>query len=328
MPALSILTKAGEEAAQKAAITAAKQASEAAAKKAAQEAAQKAAQAAAKKSAMAAAAAAATAASVKAAKDAAETAAAKAAKTASTQALEKASAEALEKASKTVTKAASEAESAAAKIVKQTDDDVAKASKNFIAKNPKLVAGGVGAAGLAGYAELKFKERNNKTLSITKIEQTGANSVQITFTPALKLLKTDKVDILATNCSPVLNALLVPIQKIVSDTSINVAGNIVMPGNTGKIVTHSSFEGQLVGAMVDAGGAVAGVGAQIAGGVADKALTAAGLPNISDMIAKLTSYKYYAMAFIVIALALKFWPSGQFMGQRRRVPQEAVSLTI
>jgi hypothetical protein len=281
------IAKAGKEAADAAIVKAAKQASDAAAAKAAKEAADSAA--------------------TKAAKEAADQAAKKASEDAAAQAAEAAA----QKASKA---ASDDAAKGAEKVVtKQTKDEADAAGQSFLSKNKGLVVGGIAASTLVAASAVKFAARNDKKVTITKIEAvsgglfSSSTTVKITYSPPLKILATDKVDIADTDCVPPLYKFFLPITKVLSDTEIVVAGVITAPGTKGSIVNHTSMQGQLADSIVTAGGAVVGAGANIAGGIVDQGLSSAGLPTISGLGAKLASYKYYILIAICLYFALKLY---------------------
>lgn len=219
------------------------------------------------------------------------------------------------KAGTLVTKGASdlakESEGAAKTIGKQASGDAKKASESFLSKNPKLVVGGVAVATLAAAATVKFEASNNKKLTITATApMSDGTGTQITFTPALDILKTDKLDISGTNSNPSIDGSLVPIVKVISKTQVVIGTPSSTSGTTGQLVNHTSFEGQITNTMVEAGGAVIGAGLKVGGGALDAGFKAAGLPTPSAMLAKLASYKYYILAVLLAYLALKFWPRG------------------
>ena len=198
----------------------------------------------------------------------------------------------------------------AAKVVgKQGKTEAKNASESFMRKNPKLVIGGVAAAGFAAAGMAKYEANNNKKVTITTISASpdGKGSV-ITFSPGFDILKTDKVDISGTNSNPSIDGSLVAIVKVLSKTQIQIATTVSTAGTTGTMINHTSFEGQVTNQMAVAGGAVIGAGLDVAGGAIDKGLTAAGFPTPAVMWAK---YKWYLMALLAVVLALKFWPSGK-----------------
>jgi hypothetical protein len=219
--------------------------------------------------------------------------------------------------------ALSELSAGAKKIAKQTETEAAAASKSFLAKNPKLVIGGVTAAGVAAYSGAKFAERNNKVVGITKIES-NASGVLLTYTPALKILSTDNVDLTNTNCVPSINGTGLEVLKVLSQTQIVVAGKITSAGTSGSIKNHTSFEGQATDAIATAAGSAVQAGATVAASAVTGGLTGAGV-DPGAFFAQLSAYKPYVIGILVLLLLLKIAP--MFMGHRTGYTEQPKPIT-
>lgn len=114
-------------------------------------------------------------------------------------------------ASKTAAKTASgEAASEAAKTAaKDAAEQEAKKASKLTAKDVAKYAGLAAAAGVGVYlyaqSDQKANASNNTPRQITKVESGGgliSSSLKITFTPALKILKSDSITFEGTQCKP------------------------------------------------------------------------------------------------------------------------------
>ena len=208
------------------------------------------------------------------------------------------------------------AKTAAKSTGKETKDTALQKAAQFASKNPKLVIGGMTAAAIAGVATNKFLERNGKNLNVTKIESVpssvgGISSlVKITFSPEFDFQSTDKVTVTKSNCQPNVDGEQQEITSILSKTEIILTRAISNPGNSGNLVTHTSFEAQLTDTATDAASKVVDVAADVAtdvgGGILNKVF-----PDASNMINNIMSYKYYAISIVCILIVLKLyisWP--------------------
>jgi hypothetical protein len=213
---------------------------------------------------------------------------------------------------------ASTAKAAAIKSTgNETKDTALKKAAKFAADNPKLVIGGVAATAIAGASMDKFLARDGKSLTITKIEQvpsstgTVSSSVKITFTPSFDFQSTDKVSVSGTDCAPDVNGENQVIAKILSKTEILLGRTIARSGSGGTLVTHTSFEAQLIDTTADAAGTAINVAADVGGNVVDNVLAKTGLPNTQEIWASIKSYKNYVIVVFTIIVLLKLyisWP--------------------
>jgi hypothetical protein len=289
---------AAKNVAEAVAKTAAKNAAEAVAKTAAKNVAEAVAKAAAKNVAEAAAKAA--------AKNAAEAAAKKALKNTAKEAGESAA-----KNSSNFIKGGEKNARGLLKRVTQSVDNARSAMTKFITKNPKLVIGVLVGAAAGGYVLNKFMTLNDKTYKVVSIKAHTIGGILGVGGPAAikieyqsggdKLRVKDTIVVTDSNSAEIADGGYI-IQEVnnTANPAYLIANygpgnstkmpNITKPANTGNMMYKTTFESQLAGAVIDAGGAIGGIAGDIGGGVLDSVF-----PGISE-------YKTPILMFIFLVI--------------------------
>jgi hypothetical protein len=173
--------------------------------------------------------------------------------------------------------AAAKAAGSAGDAAKTTSkaEDLLKAAKENPGKAAALLAG----AGAAGVAAKNFMESDGKKVGISKIEGVkeggafgfgGDDVAKITFTPELDALKSDKLKIEGTDCTPPIDGASVAIYKIYSKTVIGVKLDkpLTAPGTKGSLTLSTTMAARTGQALGEGAGAVGEVAGTAAGGLA------------------------------------------------------------
>ena len=262
----------GGKAAGDAAEKAAKEAAEKAAKKTAGEAAEKAAKEAAEKTAKEAAEKAAKEAGEKAAKEAAANGASEAGQKAAREAAEKSAKEAGEKAAKEASeKAAKEASEKAAK--QSAEDATEKAAKEAAEKEGKDYAMYAAAAALAGIGLYTYgkgadeaEKSNNTPRGITMITSNTGTKYDVSYNPAIRILKADSMVISSSNTVPKIDGTQV-VSSVIGDSKIVIDFGVTLTSNAagGSIKVTTTPEDQAGADIADAAAAAAAAAKDVAG---------------------------------------------------------------
>jgi hypothetical protein len=259
-------------------------------------------------------------ASQKAIKAAAEKAAKEAAQKTVKAAAEKAAKEAAQKLAKeTAEKLAKEtAEKATKKTLKETAKDVAKKTAKFVANNPKKIAAGLLAVGLATDAGLNSLKKNSAQIVITSIENAGNGNLRIIIDNAerqIEINPTDTIIIKGSNSIPSIDGTYKK-SIIVDINAIELPGIQVTTNGTGGVMSFdTNFLSELKDTTTDtAKTAVKTVVSEVLpaigdvmGDVMEEALKAAGIdPKIIENVKKYISYVPYVILAIICIWLLTY----------------------
>jgi hypothetical protein len=211
------------------------------------------------------------------------------------------------------------------KAGKETSESLAKKAKDIadkagdmLKKVDKKTLVAVGAAGGLGlYLVKKVKDMEGKKVGITKVEagKTGVAGfggdkkvVLITYSPALEIRSTDKIDIDGSQTTPSMDGKDYNVNSVKSDTQIyvTVGNDITAFKEGGQITLHTDFESQALGLVKD-GAAAAG---ELAGDVAGAG--AGGLLKGLGIDPKIAMYVGIGLGVLILLFILM-----KFMGKKK-----------
>jgi hypothetical protein len=186
------------------------------------------------------------------------------------------------------------AEETTEKTIKETAEKTVKeAGQKTLSKSKKLLLAGVVAAGGAlAYASIQSASNNGEIVNIKSIKKVSdepmggllswvteavsgppakKTTVNITYSPKLKICSQDIITLSETNCEPKIEGNF-KISKIISDTELEIEVDLVLTknGDSGLLVLNTDVGKQLQCLTEDLGDAVGGA----AGGAAGAALSA------------------------------------------------------
>lgn len=190
------------------------------------------------------------------------------------------------------------AEETTEKTIKETAEKTVKeAGQKTLSKSKKiLLAGVVAAGGALAYASIQSASNNGEIVNIKSIKKvsdepmggalggllslvtdvvtgqaTKKTTVNIIYSPKLKICSQDIITLSETNCEPKIEGNF-RISKIISDTELEIEVDLVITknGDSGLLVLNTDVGKQLQCLTEDLGDAVGGV----AGGAAGAALSA------------------------------------------------------
>jgi len=134
------------------------------------------------------------------------------------------------------------------KLTKAAGKEVATAdSKSWLSQNVGKVIAGVTAATLAALTLAKYIKSKETVRTITKVEDATGGDIKITFTPAIKILESDIIDISDSKTDPSIDGTGITIVSSISSSQIKITPSNALKKfeSGGKINVHTSFGAQL-----------------------------------------------------------------------------------
>lgn len=135
----------------------------------------------------------------------------------------------------------------------ETKESALSNAADWVKNNPGKILMGLGAVAIAAYALYQYDKSTNTQRTITKIEQddTGFFSdkkkLKITFTPGVRITKTDLITMSGTKTTPSLDVTDASVTDVLSDNQIIYTSPKVLTNMTegGTINVKTSFGSQL-----------------------------------------------------------------------------------